>query len=65
MFIHQISLLEHTIVVFKDKSLRFLVSVRVASDHLRIGIFYFLLLRNDVQLQPKLLDRLEFCRVVF
>ena len=48
-----------------NKSLRFLVTVCVASDP-RAGIFNFLffVLLNDVQLQPKLLDRLEFCRAV-
>ena len=42
-----------------------MVSARVASDPY-MGIFNFLFfgLWNDVQLQPKLLDLLEFCRAV-
>ena len=30
-----------------------------------IFVFFNLFARNDVQLYPKLLDRLEFCRAVF
>ena len=42
-----------------QKSLWFLVSARIASDPY-VGIFSFLfLLQNDVQLQPKLLDRFQ------
>ena len=56
------------IIIFikAKKGVRFLVSARAASDPL-VGIFliFFFLLGNDVQLQPTLLDRLEFCRAVF
>ena len=47
----------------QQKSLQFLVSARVVA---RVGILLFLcfLLRNDVQLPQKLLDRFEFCRAV-
>ena len=49
----------------REKSIRFLVSMCVATDP-RISIFSFLsFCYNDVQLQPKLLDRLVFCRAVF
>ena len=50
------------------KRLQFLVSACVASDpcvKIVITILLFFLLRNDVQLQSKLLDRLEFCHAVF
>ena len=47
--------------------------VRYISPHIIIIIIitsifsslFFFPLWNDVQLQPKLLDRLEFCRAVF
>ena len=46
------------------KRLRFLVSTSVASDPPWRHVKIFFLLWNDVQLQPKLLDRLEFCRAL-
>ena len=47
------------------KSLRFLVSARVTSDPRGNINLLFFPLWNDVQLQPKLLDWLEFCHAVF
>ena len=49
-----------------QKSLRFLVSLRVTSDlHVSIFSLIFFGIWNDVLLQPKLLDRFEFSHAVF
>ena len=47
-----------------QKSLRFLVSTRVASDP-RVGIFSFFCATKRCPIVAKFLDRLEFCRPVF